>query len=262
MIHKTHIKTTFEVRHLSPPSDINPLLCLSYASCSHKHLCRGLKQLIPASNNKDNSKMKFGIWWLVPIVALMGKLQQSSSYIVSSNHKTRNNNHNSKHETTLENSRRSFIQHAPAFLFGLATTLTLPSSPAMAKDEPIELRSKEEVTAAFQPIKFELQDPKGGVAFMQQKIDQQDWAGLMDFTKGYDLELRKKTMGTAKKLLQSKDIQLLGTEYSNAVTFDLIGMNRNSRAGQESVEGANKYLQELRDDVAKFLTLEETIQLK
>jgi hypothetical protein len=207
--------------------------------------------------------MKFGIRWLVPIVVLLGTIQQSSSYIVPSNHKARNNNNHNNHETALENSRRSLIQHAPAFLFGLATTtLTLPSSPAMAKDEPIELRSKEEVTAAFQPIKFELQDPKGGVAFMQQKIDQQDWAGLMDFTKGYDLELRKKTMGTAKKLLQSKEIQLLGTEYSNAVTFDLIGMNRNSRAGQESVEGANKYLQELRDDVAKFLTLEETIQLK
>ena len=95
---------------------------------------------------------------------------------------------------------------------------------------------------------------------MQQRIDAQDWEGLLEFTKGYDQELRKARMGKAKKLLQSKELKEQGTSYANAVTFDLIGMNRNSRKGQESVDGANKYLDELRQDVGKFLELESTIQ--
>ncbi len=95
---------------------------------------------------------------------------------------------------------------------------------------------------------------------MQGRIDEKDWDGLMEFTKTYDQELRKFRMGKAKKLLQSKEWKEKATEYANAVTFDLIGINRNSRKGQESVDGANKYLQELREDVTKFLTLETTIQ--
>ena len=95
---------------------------------------------------------------------------------------------------------------------------------------------------------------------MQERIDNQDFPGLMEFTRTYDLELRKLRMGKAKKLLQSKELKEQATSYANAVTFDLIGINRNSRKGQENAEGANKYLQELRDDVAKFLSLESTIQ--
>ena len=97
---------------------------------------------------------------------------------------------------------------------------------------------------------------------MQGRIDAQDYEGLMDFTKTYDLELRKARMGKAKKLLQSKETKEKGTEYANAVTFDLIGINRNSRKGQENQEGANKYLQELRDDVQNFLSLESSIAVQ
>jgi hypothetical protein len=164
------------------------------------------------------------------------------------------------------NSRRRVLQQFP-FLFGLAittTSLLLPAAPALAaaKEEPEALPTQQVVTAAFDAIRYELKDPQGGVAIMQERIDQQDWAGLMEFTRGYDLEMRKLRMGRAKKLLQSKDLQLTGTQFANAVTFDLIGMNRSSRAGQESVEGANKYLQEMRDDIAKFLELEKTIQVE
>ena len=95
---------------------------------------------------------------------------------------------------------------------------------------------------------------------MQGRIDAQDFPGLLEFTRTYDLELRKLRMGKAKKLLQSKELKEKATSYANAVTFDLIGINRNSRQGQENVEGANKYLQELRDDVTAFLALESTIE--
>lgn len=161
-----------------------------------------------------------------------------------------------KMEQSIETDRRDFVKQA-SLAFG-AAVLWSPL-PSYAKDE-VTFPTKEVVTKAFDPIRYELQDPEGGVAYMQNRIDEKDWAGLLAFTKTYDQELRKARIGKAKKLLQSKELKEKGTEFANAVTFDLIGINRSSRSGQESVDGANKYLQELRDDVSKFLALESTIE--
>lgn len=89
---------------------------------------------------------------------------------------------------------------------------------------------------------------------MQRCIDERDFSGLLEFTKTYDQVLRKGAMGKAKKTLT--DSKEVATQLSNAVTFDLIGINRSSRPGKENAEDAAKYLQELRDDVQKFLDLE------
>lgn len=43
------------------------------------------------------------------------------------------------------------------------------------------------------------------------------------------------------------------------MTFDLIGINRASRPGQEDKDEQLRYLQELKSDVEKFLELESTI---
>jgi hypothetical protein len=162
--------------------------------------------------------------------------------------------------------RRKFLQEIPlsvCTVFSMIVgTNPVTATAAAANDDDMELPSKETVTKSFDAIRYELQDSNGGVSYMQSKIDQQDFVALMEFTKTYDLELRKKRMGTAKKLLQDKTIQETATQYSNAVTFDLIGINRSSRKGQENVESANKYLQELRDDVSKFLSLESSIQVQ
>jgi hypothetical protein len=169
-------------------------------------------------------------------------------------------------ETTKPTSnRRNFLQQASSLAFGgvvvVGSSSFLPAAAAAATDEIVVLPTQDLVTQTFAPIKFELSDPtKGGVAIMQERIDANDFEGLLEITRGYDLEFRKLRMGRAKKMLQSKELKEKGTAYCNAVTFDLIGMNRNSRPGQENVEGANKYLQELREDVAKFLELESTIQ--
>jgi hypothetical protein len=163
---------------------------------------------------------------------------------------------------TSNTDRRRFLHEVPV-IFGL--TLATSASPAFAKEQQEAVPAavtRELVKATFDPIRYEISDPKGGVAYMQQQIDAQDFTTLIDFTRGYDLEMRKIRMGKAKKLLQTKELKEKGTEYANAVTFDLIGMNRNCRKGQESVEGANKYLQELRDDAAKFLELEKTIEVE
>jgi hypothetical protein len=164
-------------------------------------------------------------------------------------------NQSPKTAPSQSSSRKDFLQKA-SLAFGVAL---LPSSPGWAADE-IELPTKEVVTKTFDSIRYELADPRGGVAYMQQRIDEEDFDGLMDFTRTYDLEMRKLRMGRAKKLIQSKEIKEEATAYANAVTFDLIGMNRNSRKGQESIDGVNKYLQELRDDANKFLSLETLIK--
>lgn len=165
------------------------------------------------------------------------------------------NNDIQKRFPHLASSRRNFVEK---LAFGV---VWLPSIQAYAADDTA-LPTQETVSTTFDPIKYELLDPNGGVSYMQGRIDAQDWAGLLEFTKTYDQELRKLRMGKAKKLLQSKEIKEKGTEFCNAVTFDLIGINRSSRSGQESVDSANKYLQELRDDVNKFLALESSIQVE
>ena len=93
---------------------------------------------------------------------------------------------------------------------------------------------------------------------MQKRIDDRDFEGLMEFTKGYDQVLRKRYMGKAKKLLP-KELQEKATIFCNSVTFDLIGINRNSRKGQESYEGASKYLAELKQDAESLLALESSV---
>jgi len=163
------------------------------------------------------------------------------------------------------NNRRDFLHIAHVRVLSGITgvnILTSRSYPAVAVDDDVELPSKEVVTECFNSVRYELQNNKGGVSYMQERIDKEDWLGLLEFTRTYDLELRKLRMGKAKKLLQDKEIKAKATSYANAVTFDLIGINRSSRKGQENVESANKYLQELRVDMIKFLDLEETIKVQ
>lgn len=173
--------------------------------------------------------------------------------------------------------RRNFLLQTstiiPLFAAAAAVAGIAPLPAVAAAEKVIELPTRETVTQTFDSIRYELRDANGGVAYMQSKIDEQDFEGLLEFTKTYDLELRKKRMGLAKKLMvvlpkdnnnndnnnTIKQLKETATTYANAVTFDLIGINRSSRKGQESVESANKYLQELREDIGRFLTLESAI---
>ncbi|CAJ1945643.1 unnamed protein product [Cylindrotheca closterium] len=151
--------------------------------------------------------------------------------------------------------RKAFLQ-TTASIFG--PSLIGPTQTWAA--EEIVLPEKAAVKQAYDAVRYELTDPNGGVAYLQKKADENDFAALMEFTQTYDLEFRKLKMGKAKKLLQSKELKEEATGYANGVTFDLIGINRNSRKGQESVDGVKKYIQELREDGNKFINLESTIQ--
>ena len=81
----------------------------------------------------------------------------------------------------------------------------------------------------------------------------------MQYTKESDAYFRRAKIGKARKLLTNKDLKGDAIGMSNAVTFDLIGINRASRPGKENREDQLKYLDELRKDIEKFLELESTI---
>ena len=142
---------------------------------------------------------------------------------------------------TSSNRRQVLVQTSASFLL----PFLVAASPAHAKPPPIP------VDKALEKVRFELNDPEGGVAYMQTCITNQDYNALLEFTKTYDQVLRKGAMGAAKKGLEGDT-----TTLANAVTFDLIGINRSSRPGQTSQEQAQKYLDELKRDVNAFLALD------
>lgn len=83
----------------------------------------------------------------------------------------------------------------------------------------------------------------------------------MQYTKESDAYFRRAKIGKARKLLTNKDLKGDAIGMSNAVTFDLIGINRASRPGKENKEEQMKYLEELKTDIAKVLELEKTIEI-
>lgn len=133
---------------------------------------------------------------------------------------------------------------------------------------PVRVAAEEEVVpldpvavkAAFDAVRKELLDEGGGVSYLTDKVGAGDFPALLEFTKAYDPVLRKGVMGKAKKMLPTKELKEVATVTANAVTFDLIGINKNSRPGRENRENAAKYVQELKDDVQKFLSLEPTFE--
>ncbi|EJK68837.1 hypothetical protein THAOC_09948 [Thalassiosira oceanica] len=160
----------------------------------------------------------------------------------------------SNSSTSLEaSSRRSFISQSVLSI----TAVAAPSQPARAKDEQVV--TQQTVTDAFDAIRFELNDPKGVVSTLSNLIDGGSFEEILQYTKESDAYFRKAKMGRARKLLTDKDLKGDAVSMSNAVTFDLIGINRSSRPGKENREEQLKYLGELKMDIERFLELEKTI---
>lgn len=96
-----------------------------------------------------------------------------------------------------------------------------------------------------------------GIAYMKAQLEAKDYDSLLEFTKSYDQILRKGAMGQAKKLMkESSSSSDVLTSITNAVTFDLIGINRSVRKGQENPEQAARYIQILQEDVNRFLSMD------
>jgi len=161
-------------------------------------------------------------------------------------------------ESTL--SRRNMISKISSLTVSvIATNLNNFVLPAQAANkEPI---TKEVITSAFAAVREQLESPTGGIATLGKYVESSDYINILEFTKFYDLEFRKAKMVKARKFITNKDAKEKGLYFSNAVTFDLIGMNRGSRKGQENIDEVKKYYGELRSDVLNFLDLEKGIDL-
>ena len=150
--------------------------------------------------------------------------------------------------------RRDIIKKAGSML--IFSSVLSSSNTAQAKDkEPVALST---VTAAFQAVRDELDV---GIVELGVLVDKVDYEGIMEFTKYYDLEFRKAKMVKARRYLTSKEDKEKATSVCNAVTFDLIGMNKFSREGQRNIEQVQKYYGELKEDVLAFLEFEKKIDV-
>lgn len=159
-------------------------------------------------------------------------------------------------QTDSHSSRRDVL--ATGFFTAAGVTMAFaPQAAFAASDEEPVYYNPAEVQKAFDAIRYQLEDPDGGVAYLQACVDKVDYEALFEFTKTYDLEFRKAKMSLAKKKFKMGGD--LPTQLCNNVTFDLIGMNKSCRKGQENIALTQKYLNELKTDVSKFLELKSTI---
>ena len=110
----------------------------------------------------------------------------------------------------------------------------------------------------FDAIREELKGAgTGGLAFMQQKIAAKDYGELREFTKQWDLDFRKAVLGKARKAMPKGPDRDRAVLVANAVTFDLIGINKAIRnIGNEDDAEARRWFDTLVDDIRDYLTLE------
>lgn len=169
---------------------------------------------------------------------------------------------------TTTTTRRSFFERsiaastiATTASTALAVATMVSPVQAFAKENPPVVITKQSVKDAFDAIRYELRSPDGVVSTLSRLINSGSYEEVMQYTKESDAYFRKAKLGKARKLLT--DDKLRGGDsiaMSNAVTFDLIGINRASRPGKENKDEQMKYLDELRNDIEKFLELEGTIK--
>ena len=157
-------------------------------------------------------------------------------------------------DDTFLSSRRQWVTQTTTTALLLVTT-TIPP-PARAEDAAAVVVDPVAVRQAFDAVRREVLSETGGVAYLQKAVDEQNFPALLEFTKTYDQILRKGAMGKAKKWIVNPADKDAATAAANGVTFDLIGINKSARPGQENVDNARKYLRELVQDVQTFLDLE------
>ena len=166
----------------------------------------------------------------------------------------------------LATTRRNFLEQSTtiatiAIGTSISSSLAIPL-PAYAKEPPPPI-TQEAVTEAFNAIRYELTNPSGVVGTLTNLInDGNSYEEVMQYTKESDAYFRKAKIGKARKLLTDKEIKSGSIQLSNSITFDLIGINRASRPGQEDKDVQLKYLEDLKKDIEQFLELEKTIVIE
>mmetsp|Transcript_9078 Transcript_9078/g.20296 ORF Transcript_9078/g.20296 Transcript_9078/m.20296 type:complete len:202 (+) Transcript_9078:3058-3663(+) len=159
---------------------------------------------------------------------------------------------------TSPSSRRSFISTTMTSFTVAISLLTQQPQAALAKKEVIVL-TPTLVSETFSAIRSELTSSDGVVATLAKLIEDGSYEDILQYTKESDAYFRKAKMGKARKLLTDESLKGDAVLMSNAVTFDLIGINRASRPGKENKDEQLRYLEELKKDIGVFLELESTI---
>lgn len=148
--------------------------------------------------------------------------------------------------------RSSISKICKVGIFGILAS-TVKTQPSIAK----EPTTPESMARAFADIRYELEDPNGGIPTLQNAIEKKDWVNVKEFTKFYDTEFRKAKMVKARKMFPDSNMRGESLQLCNNVTFDLIGINRASRV--DDMDEAMKYLEELKQDVRSFMEYEKKI---
>ena len=144
------------------------------------------------------------------------------------------------------NGRRSLFLSAAAAAAALGG-----AAPALAASEYPE----------FDAIRDELAGGgTGGLRRIKEKLvapAAADYADLLEFTKLWDLEFRKAVLTAARKAMPKGPDRDNAVLVANAVTFDLIGINKALRkVGSEDLDEARRWSNVLVDDINAFLALE------
>lgn len=135
--------------------------------------------------------------------------------------------------------------------------VTVFVQPVMAKEElPI---TSENIDRYFNDVRYELEDPEGGISLIEKALTERDWSFIKTFTQGYDLELRKKKMGYARKMMSDKKMKSDTLMLRNGVTFDLIAINKAARV--QDADACLEAIKLLKDDVNQFLAFKDLIKL-
>lgn len=141
----------------------------------------------------------------------------------------------------LKPSRRHLASAMAAFGVGVS------AAPSFAGEYP-----------EFDAIRAEL-DGKGtgGLRFMAERLAAEDYGELREFTKQWDLDFRKAVLGAARKAMPKGPDRDRAVLVANAVTFDLIGINKAIRkVGNEDPAEAKRWYNTLVDDITDYVTLE------
>mmetsp|Transcript_8303 Transcript_8303/g.20396 ORF Transcript_8303/g.20396 Transcript_8303/m.20396 type:complete len:212 (+) Transcript_8303:101-736(+) len=209
--------------------------------------------------------MTFKSSLLISIILLSALSVPSSGFVARVSPATRRTRASDAGATTLsatattQSSRRNFL--ATTTILSTTTAALTTPLPAYAKKES-EPITRETVTAAFDAIRFELTSDTGVVSTLANLIQSGDRNDeIVQFTRESDAYFRKAKIGAARKLLTDKELKGDAIGMSNAVTWDLIGINRASRPGKEDGEEQRRYLEELRKDIERVLELEGTIEV-
>jgi hypothetical protein len=145
--------------------------------------------------------------------------------------------------------RRDFLGGA---LSAAAACAALPAGSAQAAEDEAPKPTRSE---AFARVRAEVVTGKeAGGATLPGLIDGDDWEEVKEFTKKYDNNFRKMMMLPAKKTLETSSLKEKGQLLCNAVTFDLIAINKAARVGDKPA--ALAALARLRADAEKFVALE------